>query len=1078
MFSKFFIHRPVFALVVSIFILIVGGITIPGLPIENTPNITPPTVEITAAYPGASAAVIADTVVAPIEEQVNGVEDMLYMSSKSADDGSATITVTFAVGTDIDMATVLVQNRVAKAMSLLPEEVKREGVITQKKSTSITLMVTLLSPDNRYDEIYLSNYGTTRIKDALARVDGVGEVSVMGARDFSMRVWLDPEQLAARDVTTVDVVSAIRQQNVQVAAGQIGAPPAPKGQDFQYTVRTLGRLTDVEQFKNIIIKRGEGGRLLRVRDVARVELASRDYNWFVQLNGAPSVALAVYQQPGANALAIAEAVQAEMDRLAESFPEGVHYTIPYNTTRFINASIREVVETLLVALLLVIFTVYVFLQDWRDTLIPTAAIPVSIIGTFAVMGMLGLSINTLTLFGLVLAIGIVVDDAIIVVENTKRLMDDEGLSSRDAAVKAMMEVTGPVVATTLVLLAVFVPTAMIAGITGRLYQQFAITIATATVFSSVSALTLSPALCGILLRPTPKQRRGIWRLYEIGFGWITNLYVGTVKIAVRRVVLCLLLVGGFFFLTGKVFTMIPGGFLPDEDQGYFFVQAQLPEGASLQRSTEVINRITKWAMETEGVADVVTIGGYSLLDSVMKPNAACCFVTLDPWDERSAPHLHLHAMVAAFQRRVMAVQEGFVLCFAPPPIDGLGNATGFDFQLQDRGDVGFNQLETFGNDLMIAGMQHPKLTRMYNGFRTDTPQIYLEVDRVKALRLGIPLDNVFQTLQAFLGSAYVNDFNLFGRSYRVIIQAGAEFRSKVGDIANLRVRAANGAMVPLGTLTRVSDSIGPQLITRYNLFPSATITGQPMPGVSSAEAVKVMEDLARGKLPTSMGYEWTGVTYQQNEAGDQAPFIFALALVFVFLFLAAQYESWAVPFAVILSVPFSVLGALALTWVRQFDNNVYTQIGLVLLIGLAAKSAIMIVEFAKQRAAEGLTLREAAIEASRLRFRPILMTAFSFILGVIPLLIASGAGAASRQSLGTVVFGGMCLGTFLALLLVPVLYVVIQGTALRFKSPQRTAVTAGPPLVGAEPSTSPAEVGDPGNGAAGETRGDAPDPKD
>jgi HAE1 family hydrophobic/amphiphilic exporter-1 len=1036
MFSRFFIYRPIFAMVISIVILLIGGITIPFLPIENTPDITPPTVMVSTKYPGASASVVAETVAVPIEEEVNGVEDMIYLSSKSSADGSMDLTVTFEVGTDIDMATVLTQNRVTKAEPKLPEETMREGVTTEKQSTNIVLMVNLYSPDGRYDELYLSNYITLQIKDVLARVPGVGKVQVFGAKDFGMRIWLDPNKLKARELTTNDVVNAIREQNVQVAAGQIGAPPSPPGQVFQYTVNTLGRLENVEQFENLVLKVGTDGQLVRVRDVARVELGAQAYNWYVELNGAPSIAIGIYQLPGANALDVAKNIRAEMERLAKRFPEGLEYTVAYDTTKFIEASIREVVSTLFVAVVLVVLTVYVFLQDLRTTLIPAITIPVALVGTFAVMMGLGMSINTLTLFGLVLAIGIVVDDAIVVVENTMRIIDEEGLPAKEATAKAMVQVTGPVIATTLVLLAVFVPTAMMSGITGRLYSQFAITIATATVFSSINALTLSPALCGMLLRPTPQKRGWFFTLFNRTFDASTKGYMGVVNVVVRRTAMAMVLLFVLFGLTGLGFRVVPGGFIPEEDQGYIMINAQLPDGATLERTKGVLDKITQIVAETPGVANTITIGGYSLLDSTLAPNMGAMFVTLEPWEDRQSEELRVASILRRIQKRLMDIQGAICLALNPPAIMGLGAAGGFEFQLQDRGNAGIVMLQGVGNDIVSAGNADPVLTRLNSNFRATVPQLFLEVDRVKVKTLGVPLQAVFETLQAFLGSMYVNDFNLFGRVYRVIVQADAQYRSRVEDIDRLEVRDRDGNMVPLSTLLTVRDTAGPQTIFRYNLYPSSTITGQAAPGYSSGEAVQEMERLADQLLPPSMGYEWSGITYQQIRAGNQAPFIFGLAVLFVILFLAAQYESWSAPFAVILSVPLAVLGAMFGTWLRALDNNIYTQIGLVLLIGLSSKSAILIVEFAKQLREEGKSILEAATTAARLRFRAILMTAFSFILGVLPLVIASGAGANSRRSLGTAVFGGMLAATIFGVFTIPLLYVVIQRLSERLSRPK------------------------------------------
>jgi HAE1 family hydrophobic/amphiphilic exporter-1 len=1052
MFSRFFIYRPIFASVISIVILVLGVISIPILPIEQTPDITPPTVEVTAAYPGASADVVADTVALPIEQQVNGVEDMIYMSSKCAQDGSMTLTVTFEVGTDIDMATVLVQNRVAIAESMLPEEVTRLGVTTKKKSTAMVMMVNMVSPDGQYDEIYQSNYIGTQIKDVLSRISGVGEVMVMGAKDFSMRVWLNPDLLRARSLTTTDVLNAIREQNVQVAAGQIGAPPNAPDQVFQYSVTTLGRLNDVEQFEQLVVKVGEDGSLLRLRDVARVELGAQSYNWEVSLNGSPSIAMAVYQLPGANALDVADAVRAEMDRLAEDFPPGLEYRIAYDTTKFVTASIAEVIETLIVAVLLVVLTVYVFLQDFRTTLIPAATIPVSLVGTLAVMLALGMSINTLSLFGLVLAIGIVVDDAIVVVENTMRIIDEEGLEAKAATSKAMAEITGPVVATTLVLLAVFVPTTMLGGITGRLYAQFSMTIATATVFSSINALTLSPALCGMLLRPTPKKRGWFFTLFNKAFDVSTNLYMGVTGALVRRAFLSMVAFGGLLFATYSSFTSLPGGFLPDEDQGYFFVNGTLPEGATLDRSTEMITKAEKLVAEQPGVRDIIRISGYSFIDGVLASNAASLIVITDPWGDRQTPSLKMPGILAGIAPKLAAIKEAFVFAFPPPPITGLGSAGGFEYQLQDRSGLGLSTLELIANDLRTAGFADPTLARLNSNFTANTPQLYLEVDRVKAKRLGIPLGNIFGTLQAYLGSAYANDFTKFGRSFKVYVQADAEYRSKVDDIGRLEVRDRDGNMIPLATLVTVRDTVGPKTIFRYNLYPSATITGSPAPGFASSDAIASMRRISEENLPAGMGYEWSGTTYQQLQTEGQIGFIFGLAILMVFLFLSAQYESWGIPWSVILSVPLAILGASLATAARQYDNNVYTQIGLVLLVGLASKSAILIVEFAKAKREEGASIVEAALSAARLRFRAILMTAFSFILGVIPLAIASGAGAGSRRALGTAVLGGMTIATVGGVFLIPVLYRVVQGISERLGGKRSAAPAEAAPAAPAPPT--------------------------
>ncbi len=1040
-FSSLFINRPIMAMVISIVIVLMGSLSIPLLPVASMPDITPPTVKIETSYPGANANVVEETVTAPIEQEVNGVEDMLYMASKSGSDGSMDITVTFAIGTDPDMSTVLTQNRVNIAMPVLPEDVTRQGVKVEKQSTSMVMVVALVSPDGRYDDVFLSNYSTTQIKDVLARINGVGEVKVFGAKDFGMRVWIDPAKLKTRDLTSDEVIAALREQNVQVAAGQIGAPPTESGQNFQYNINTLGRLVDVEQFENIIVKVGRDGQLVRLRDVARTELGSQNYTWYAELDAAPASILGIYQLPGSNAVDVANQVVAAMDGLSVRFPQGLEYTVPYDTTRYIKQSIKEVVVTLLQALGLVILVVFIFLQDFRTTLIPTIAIPVSLIGTFAVMLLSGLSINNLSLFGLILAIGIVVDDAIMVVENTTRLMEDEGLPPKEAASKSMYQVGGAVVATTLVLLAVFVPTMVMPGLTGRLYRQFATTISVATVFSSINALTLTPALCGLLLRPPGEGEKKGWfltRLLDRFFGWFnkwfdrtTTGYMAIVNRLMRKTVFGMGAYAGIFVFMILGFGAMPGGFVPGEDEGYFFVDVELPAGASLERTNAVMDRVNEIFMEIPGVQNVITIGGYSLLNGVASVNTGFSIVSLDHWDDRPGLAMSLWGLMRQGQPRLSQIREATAFAFPPPPIQGLGAAGGFEMQLQDRGGIGLIQLETFANDLVAAGNASEITTRVNQNFRASVPQLFAEVDREKVKSVGVPLQAVFNTLQANLGSAYVNDFNLFGRTWKVMVQADQQYRAEAADIQRLEVRNASGNMIPVGTLASVRDTVGPQTINRFNLFRSATLTGGPAAGYSEGQATDEIERLARQLLPTQMDYEWSGVTYQQKEAGNLAPILFGLAIIFAFLFLAAQYESWANPMSVMLSVPIALLGAAVFVLLRGFiqpmENNVYTQIGMVLLIALSAKTAILIVEFAKQQhEQEGKSFVDAAIEAARLRFRPILMTTFSFILGMIPLVIATGAGARSRVSLGTAVFGGMLIYTILGVFFIPLLYVVVE----------------------------------------------------
>ncbi|MBN1818094.1 MAG: multidrug efflux RND transporter permease subunit [Sedimentisphaerales bacterium] len=1026
MLSTFFIKRPIFATVISLVILLIGGITIPLLPVEKTPDITPPTVVVQARYPGANAQVVAETVATPLEEQINGVDGLLYMSSNCSDDGSMQLTATFEVGTDVDMATVLVQNRVAMAEPMLPEEVKRYGVTTQKQSTNITLVVCLRSPERRFDETYMSNYINIYLKDPLSRVPGVGSVMVFGAKDFSMRIWLDPQLLKARNLSAMDVIGAIREQNVQVAPGQLGAPPSPRDQEFQYTIKTLGRLTTVEQFSDIILKTQEDGRILRLRDVARIELGSELYSWFVEYNGAPSVAMGIFQLPGANSLEVAKNIRQAMDSLSRDFPEGLEHVVAFDPTLFISESIREVLFTLIFAVFLVVLSVYIFLQDWRATLIPTITIPVSLIGALAVMMLFGMSVNTLTLFGLVLSIGIVVDDAIVVVENTQRIIDEEGLPRRQASIKAMQQITGPVIATTLVLLAVFVPTALIGGISGRLYSQFAITISTATVFSTFNALTLSPALCALFLRPSPGKHWGFFGLFNKFMRVSTRGYISVVGHITRSTLVSMVLYGVIVFSTFLGFRALRSGFLPNEDEGFFLLNVELPSGASLQRTRAVTDQVNRLLSETDGIAEFVGIGGWAMLSDSFAPSGATYFVMLDSWEKRPGRALSAEMIVEQINGRLQTIQDATCRAFAPPPIMGLGMVGGFEVQVQDRGGAGQQALQEIGDKLVMSASASPVMMFANSTFRANVPQLYLDIDRTKAKRLGVSLDAIFSTLQANLGTFYVNDLNLFGRTYKVLTQGNTESRNRREDILALEVPNRQGQMVPLRTFTVIEDMAGPQNVFHYNLYPSTTLSGAANFGFSSGQAMKEMERLLQENLPSTMGYEWSGMSYQEIQAGNKAPIIFALASIFVFLFLAAQYESWFIPVSIVMSVPLALFGAVLATFLRMLDNNIYTQIGLVLLIGQASKTAILLVEFAKQHHEEGHSIVESAVAASRLRFRPILMTALSFVFGVFPLVIATGAGSAARRALGTAVFGGMLVATILGIFLIPVSFVVIQ----------------------------------------------------
>ncbi|MCY2949282.1 MAG: multidrug efflux RND transporter permease subunit [Planctomycetota bacterium] len=1025
MISRFFIDRPVFANVIAVVTILLGVVALYRLPVERYPAITPPTVVVSAGYPGADAKVVADTVAAPIEQQVNGVENMMYMSSTSSADGTYSLTITFEIGTNLADAQVLVQNRVAIAEPSLPEEVRRQGVSVKKQSSNIILAISLTSPSKKYDGLFLSNYATLRLRDELSRVDGVGEVMVRGVGAYAMRIWLDPDRLASHQLTTQDVTAALSRQNVQVAAGQIGQPPSPDGQRFQMTVTTLGRLSDPAQFEGIVVKSGNTGQIVYLRDVARIELGAQNYDSFASRNGMDAANLLVYQLPGSNAIDVAHAVHVAMEKIKPSLPEGMEYSIPFDTTKFVEAAIHEVYKTLFEAGVLVLIVILVFLQSWRALLIPATTVPVTIIGAFAFMPALDFTVNMLTLFGLVLAIGIVVDDAIVIVENATHHIEN-GMAPREATIQAMNEVTGPVMAITLVLMAVFLPTAFMGGITGQLYRQFALTIAATAFISAVNALTLKPAQCAVYLKPY-KGKNIFTRAFDFFYKPVEWLYTWIVGQLLRVWWLVLVVFVGLATFTGWWYQRTPTGFLPTEDQGYVIIAVQLPDAASLDRTREVIDKMNAIFANTEGVKHWFVLGGFSLLDGTNSSNAATAFAAWTDWSERTTPELSQEALVNRLRGEFAKIQEPFVLVLVPPSIQGLGVAGGFQMQVEDREGVGANVLQERTQAIIDEAKKRPEIGGAASTYRAGVPQLYLNIDRVKAERMGVMLDDIFATLQANLGSVYVNDFNKFDRTYQVRVQADARFRGDPGRLRRLEVRNRTGGRVPLATLLSPETRIGPQSITRYNLYQTASINGGAAPGVSSGEALKTMESVAAEVLPRSMGFDWTGVAYQENRVSGEALIVYALAVFLVYLVLAAQYESWLLPLAVILVVPLGLLGVVAAVNIRGTDNNLYTQIGVVLIIGLASKNAILIVEFARESRLRGRSIHAAAVEASRMRFRPILMTSFAFILGVLPLVWATGAAAASRQALGTAVFGGMITATVLAVFFVPVFYVAIQG---------------------------------------------------
>ncbi|KGF64902.1 efflux RND transporter permease subunit [Pseudomonas lutea] len=1037
-FSKFFITRPIFAAVLSLLILIAGAISLFQLPISEYPEVVPPTVVVRANFPGANPKVIGETVAAPLEQAITGVENMLYMSSQATADGKLTLTITFALGTNLDTAQVQVQNRVTRTEPKLPEEVTRIGITVDKASPDLTMVVHLTSPDKRYDMLYLSNYAVLNIKDELARLGGVGDVQLFGMGDYSLRVWLDPNKTASRNITATDVVNAIREQNRQVAAGQLGAPPSPSATSFQMSINTQGRLVSEEEFENIIVRAGDNGEITRVKDIARVELGSSQYALRSLLNNQPAVAIPIFQRPGSNAIDISNEVRAEMELLKKSFPEGMDYSIVYDPTIFVRGSIEAVVHTLFEALILVVLVVILFLQTWRASIIPLVAVPVSLIGTFAVMHLFGFSLNALSLFGLVLAIGIVVDDAIVVVENVERNIE-LGHAPMEATQIAMREVTGPIIATALVLCAVFIPAAFISGLTGQFYKQFALTIAISTVISAFNSLTLSPALAAVLLRAHDAPKDRFSRVLDKLFGgWLfrpfnrffvkaSNGYVNSVGRVIRFSGVALVVYVGLIVMTWLGFSTTPTGFVPAQDKQYLVAFAQLPDAASLDRTEEVIKKMSAIALEQPGVENAIAFPGLSINGFTNSPNSGIVFVALKSFEDRKEASESAGAIAGALNGKYAGIEEAYMAIFPPPPVQGLGTIGGFRLQIEDRGNLGYDELYKETMNIIGKSRSVPELAALFTSYTVNVPQVDAAIDREKAKTLGVPISDIFDTLQVYLGSLYANDFNRFGRTYQVNVQAEQQFRQDAEQIGQLKVRNNRGEMIPLATLLNVTNTSGPDRVMHYNGFITAEINGAAGPGYSSGQAQVAMEKLLKEELPNGMTYEWTDLTYQQILSGNTALLVFPLCVLLAFLVLAALYESWSLPLAVILIVPMTLLSAIAGVIIAGSDNNIFTQIGLIVLVGLACKNAILIVEFAKDEQDKGKTPLEAVLEACRLRLRPILMTSFAFIMGVVPLVLSSGAGAEMRHAMGVAVFSGMLGVTFFGLLLTPVFYVLIRN---------------------------------------------------